>query len=131
MAEYVIPRNQDGTGWTRISLHETAAIHLLIPQLSCQVKYRKKVEHERMTEDMCKRRTKRSVYYRVKLQLDAVADAYTTPRCSLDFGHPRATLLVLADWWTINEVNWHRIQDVTNSKWHIHRSKFHATPLAA
>jgi len=131
MAEYVIPRNQDGTGWTRISLHETTAIHLLIPQLSAQVKYRKKVEHERLTEDMCRRRTKRSVYYRVKVQLDSVDDAYTTPRFSLDFGHPRATLLVLADWWTVNEVNWHRIQDITNSKWHIHRSKFHATSLAA
>jgi hypothetical protein len=131
MAEFVIPRNQDGTGWVRISLHETAAARLLIPQLSAQVKYRKKVQHERMTEEMCGRRAKRSLAYRVKLQADPAVDAYMTPRFSLDFGHPRSTLLVLADWWTTNEINWVRIQDITNSKWHLHRSKFHATSLAA
>jgi hypothetical protein len=131
LADFVIPRNRDLSGWTRFSCSDEAAQTLRIPELALKVGTRPLKAPGVPADAADLRKRSRSLYYRCRLRNVGWDEEHQTPRFSLDFGHPKSTLLVLADYWTACGLEWTSIQDVTNKRWHLQRADFITTASAA
>jgi hypothetical protein len=131
LADFVIPRNRDLTGWTRLSCSNEACKTLRIPELQLRVGTRPQAAPGVPGDAADLRRRSRSLYYRCRLRNVHGENEIRAPRFSLDFGHPKSTLLVLADYWTACGIEWTSIQDVTNKRWHLRWTDFTTTASAA